>query len=148
METVLLVKEIAIVVLVVVAIGLVGLVLFAMVKLLPPARRTLENLEQTSAAIAKAATDFAAVSHSVAQNVAATSEGMKRSADNVAETAKYLMETTQNIAEATKNISVLSSGNIGQIAARFGEENIKELVRLAREYGPGIFARVSNRFRQ
>ena len=148
METVLLIKEIAIVALVSAAAVLVGVVTFALVKLLPPARRTLENLEQTSAAAAKIATDFAEVSYSVAQNVAATSEAMKRSADNAAETAKYLMEATQNIAEATRNIAVLSSLNIRQIAERFGRENIKELTRLAREYGPSIFARVSNRFRQ
>ena len=126
METLAVVKEVAIILLVATATALCILAIVGLVRLFPYLRRLTENLAMTTASTAKIAGDLAGVSADVAADVrkatASAAEATENLAMTTASTAKIVGDlasvsadvaadvrrTTASAAEATENLAKAS----------------------------------------
>ena len=117
METIILLKEIAKILLLVGAFGLCVVVAWGLVKLFPHLRRMVEQLGNTAEAASKIGGDFAAVSADVAGDVRRTAASTAAGAEHLANTAGAASKISGDFAAVSADVA----GDVQKTAALTAE---------------------------
>ena len=134
METLAVVKEIGIILLLVGAFGLCVIVAIGLVKLFPHLRRWAEHMATTAEAAAKITGDFAAVSADVAGGLRENAASTAETADHLKGTAKNVMASSAYLRTAMQLLELLGPAGRAANSANMGIGRVTEMVR-------GIFRR-------
>ena len=116
METIILLKEVAKILLLVGAFGLCVVVAWGLVKLFPHLRRMVEQLGNTAEAASKIGGDLAVVSADVAGDVRKTAASTAEAADGLVGMFPILRHTADNLANTTEATSKIA-GNFTAVSA-------------------------------
>ena len=117
METLAVVKEIVIILLLIGAFGLCIIVAVGLLKLFPHLQRWAENLANTAEATSKITGDFAAVSADVAGDVRKTAASASVGAEQLANTAASTAKITGDFAAVSTDVA----GDIRETAASMAQ---------------------------
>ena len=116
METLIILKEVAKILLLVGAFGLCVVVAWGLVRLFPHLRRVTENLATTAEAASKIGGDLAVVSSDVAGDVRKTAASTAEAADGLVGMFPILRHTADNLANTTEATSKIA-GNFTAVSA-------------------------------
>ena len=105
METIIILKEVAKILLLLGALGLCVIVAVGLVKLFPHLRRLTENLATTTQSTAKITGDFAAVSADVADDLRKTAASTAAGAEHLATTAEATAKIAGDFADVSAGVA-------------------------------------------
>lgn len=129
METLAIVKEVAIIVLLASASILCVLVIVGLAQLFPHLRRFADNLAGITASTAKIAGDLASVSADVADDIRKTTAATAETAENMAKTSKNIFDSSAYIRTALQLLELLGPAGRAANYANMGISKIPNLLR-------------------
>lgn len=129
METLAIVKEIAVILLVATATALCVLTIVGLVRLFPYLRHISQNLAGTTASTAKIAGDLASVSAEVADDIRKATAATAETAENMAQTSKNVLDSSAYIRTALQLLELLGPAGRAANYANMGISKIPNLLR-------------------